>query len=249
MRELDFVEKLVVPVLTAILFGVGASEHAAAETNRNNVELAAQGLPPVWGESEMDARITVLNSDDIPSETEIFLLSSIQDLYKHVGELTIEDTDNENRLAGERELLLEKIEKTYTSLSNQNNRTIEGSDEFREILVTQLIEDNRARDNMFAKLEASDEEFEEAFRLMSLSQQYELCRLAMAIDRLGEIESENERARQFRDAITRSRNFGARFRDFFKGQDVGGPDSDRNKTNPFKQDYLARVNDTCELPR
>ena len=82
------VGKLVVPALSFVLFGIGASQAASAETNRQNVQLASQALEPVAGVAPSDMRIRALRAGEEPAATSRHLETALADLQAQMQALS-----------------------------------------------------------------------------------------------------------------------------------------------------------------
>lgn len=79
-----FVQKLVVPGLGLILFGVGASQQAGAQESRENVRLVSQNLPPFFAAPRSERRGYVLRAGDTSIVTTQQLQASIHELMEQV---------------------------------------------------------------------------------------------------------------------------------------------------------------------
>lgn len=147
--EIGFVQKLVVPVLSALLFGVGASEQVDAEERRQDIRLVSQGLPPVIGIPNRQRDIYLLRGDDASLATRRRLQRSIDVLISRLDVITGVDPEADDpspnplpkniRLsAQDRRLLLSRLlglrEQLRTGQALNDQRTLNQTNLLQESL-------------------------------------------------------------------------------------------------------------------
>lgn len=86
-EETGFVQKLVVPILGAILFGVGASEQVQAEERKQDIRLVSQGIPPIVSISKGKREGLVLSESEISLATRRRLQASVDTLISKIGDI------------------------------------------------------------------------------------------------------------------------------------------------------------------